>query len=82
MCFIVAPDSRRQGVATALLDAAVEYLRGLGLRAAEAYPPLKGPDDPALWPAVNYHGPLSMFEKAGFRTVREAGGYATVRKEL
>jgi GNAT superfamily N-acetyltransferase len=60
VCFVVAPDARRQGVATALLDFAIEYLRHRGMTAVEAYPPLSSPDDPMLWPRRNYHGPLSM----------------------
>src|SRR5207245_8710575 len=38
VCFVVAPDQRRQGIATQLLEAAVEHLRSRGLRTAEAYP--------------------------------------------
>lgn len=65
-------DQRRQGVATALLDAAVEHLRTRGMTAAEAYPIL-GEVDPANWPQVNYVGPLSMYVKAGFDLVRLPG---------
>ena len=34
VCFVVAPDARRQGIATALLGAAVEHLRERGMTAA------------------------------------------------
>ena len=30
----------------------------------------------------NYHGPLSMYEKAGFTKLREGDGWAVLRKEL
>jgi len=82
VCFVVAPDARRQGVATMLLDAAVEYLRRRGMTAIEAYPPLVSEDDPLLWPRRNYHGPLSMYLKAGFREVTRNPASITVRREL
>ena len=82
VCFVVAPDARRQGVATTLLDAALEYLRGRGMTAVEAYPPLVSEDDPQLWPRRNYHGPLSMYLRAGFREVGRNPSSVTVRREL
>jgi GNAT superfamily N-acetyltransferase len=82
VCFMVAPDARRQGVATTLLDAACDYLKGRGMTAVEAYPPLTSPDDPALWPRRNYHGPLSMFVSAGFTEVERSEWSITVRREL
>lgn len=82
VCFMVAPDARRQGVATSLLDAACDYLKRRGMTAAEAFPPLQSPDDPTLWPRRNYHGPLSMFVKAGFHEVSRNEWSITVRREL
>jgi GNAT superfamily N-acetyltransferase len=82
VCFVVAPDARRQGVATVLLDAAVEYLRQRGMTAVEAYPPPLSPDDPMLWPRRNYHGPLSMYVKTGFREISRNEWSVTVRREL
>jgi GNAT superfamily N-acetyltransferase len=82
VCFVVAPDARRQGVATSLLDEAVRYLRDRGMTAVEAYPPPVSPDDPALWPRRNYHGPLSMYLKAGFHEVSRNEWAVTVRREL
>jgi GNAT superfamily N-acetyltransferase len=82
VCFVVAPDARRHGVATELLDKAVDYLRERGMTAIEAYPPLVSPDDPALWPRRNYHGPLSMYLKAGFHEVSRNESAITVRREL
>jgi hypothetical protein len=40
------------------------------------------PDDPALWPRRNYHGPLSMYLKAGFHEVSRNEWAVTVRREL
>jgi GNAT superfamily N-acetyltransferase len=82
VCFVVSPDSRRQGVATALLDAAIAHLRERGMIAVEAYPPLSSPDDPQKWPQTNYHGPLSMYLKAGFAEVSRNEWSITVRRDL
>lgn len=81
VCFVVAPDQRRQGIATRLLDAALEHLRRRGMRVAEAYP-FVGEPDPAGWPQVNYLGPLSMYVKAGFDIAERHDKYAVVRKSL
>jgi GNAT superfamily N-acetyltransferase len=82
VCFVVAPDARRQGVATALLDAAIEHLRTRGMTSVEAYPPLVSPDDPQKWPQTNYHGPLSMYLKAGFSEVSRTEWSITVRRKV
>lgn len=81
VCFVVAPDSRRQGIATALLAAAIDHLRERGMRAVEAYP-WAGEVDRARWPWVNYVGPLSMYERAGFEIVARHDDFYTVRRSL
>ena len=81
VCFVVAPDQRRQGIATQLLDAAVDHLRSRGMKIAEAYPRL-GEIDPARWVWSQYVGPLSMYEKAGFEIAETRDKFAIVRKEL
>jgi len=81
VCFVVAPDQRRQGVATTLLDAALEHLRKRGMATAEAYPFL-GEIDPARWAQSNYVGPLSMYVKAGFEVAEKHDEYAVVRRPL
>ena len=63
VCFVVPPEHRHQGVATALLQGAIEYARKRGVTLLEAYPVDKaerGRDD-WLW-----HGAKSMYDKAGF----------------
>lgn len=65
VCFVVARRSRGQGIATALLDAAVEYARSHGATVLEAYP---ADTDGGRIPAASaFKGTVSMFERAGFR---------------
>ena len=67
MCFVVSRPARGQGVATALLDAAIVFARARGATTLEAYPVDPGA---ARVPAANaFGGPLSMFERAGFTVV-------------
>lgn len=81
VCFVVAPDQRRQGVATTLLEAALEHLKKRGVKAVEAYPVI-GEIDPTRWSQINYMGPLSMYLKAGFEVVKKEDGRAVVRRSL
>jgi ribosomal protein S18 acetylase RimI-like enzyme len=77
-CFVIAAPYRGHGVASKLLDAAIERLRARGLRAVEAYPSRTGDDSPQ----GNYRGPLSLFVRAGFEPYRERDRYLVVRKAL
>jgi ribosomal protein S18 acetylase RimI-like enzyme len=81
VCFVVAPDQRRQGVATQLLDAALEHLRNRGMSTAEAYPRLSEVD-PARWVWSQYAGPLSMYLKAGFAIAETLADFYVVRRQL
>jgi GNAT superfamily N-acetyltransferase len=81
VCFVVAPDQRRQGIATHLLDAAIEDLRSRGMTTAEAYP-WRGEVDPARWVWAQYVGPLSMYLKAGFEIAAEQDDFCIVRRRL
>jgi GNAT superfamily N-acetyltransferase len=79
-CFVVRVGHRRKGVARALLDAAVEQARAGGARVVEAFPV-----DAAMGSssAELYHGPLSVFEAAGFETVaRHSAKRAVVQLQL
>jgi GNAT superfamily N-acetyltransferase len=66
VCFVVAADARRQGVANLLLDHAVAYAADHGAKLLESYPVEPGPkpSSASLW-----RGTVSMFERAGFTTV-------------
>lgn len=68
VCFVVGRKARGRGVASALLDAAIDYAREHGARLLEAYPvDTSGGRVPA---AEAFKGTLGMFEQAGF-TVAE-----------
>jgi len=63
VCFVVPARHRHQGVASALLQAAVAYARKRGVGLIEAYPVDKTErsQDEWLW-----HGAKSMYDRAGF----------------
>jgi GNAT superfamily N-acetyltransferase len=67
VCFVVARHARGQGVARALLDAAIVYARDHGATLLEAYPAdTEGGRIPA---AHAFKGTVPMFEGAGFEVV-------------
>jgi len=76
-CFVIAAPYRKHGVASALLDAALDRLRARGVRVAEAYPSRNQSS-----PQSNYRGPLQMFLRAGFEPYRETERHLIVRKTL
>jgi GNAT superfamily N-acetyltransferase len=77
-CFVVAPEARGRGVATALLAAACDGLRTQGMTAVQARPARD-----AEGAAANHLGPLSMYLAAGFAIVRDDGDrHVIVRKAL
>ncbi len=63
LCFIVEPNHQGKGVATALLDFAIEDLTTQGFTTVEAAP--LASDEFASWA---YRGKLSTFLKAGFQS--------------
>lgn len=76
VCFVVGRRSRGQGVAAALLDAAIDYARDHGATVLEAYP-VEIPEGARIASANAYHGTLSMFERAGFEVVERRQHSAT-----
>ena len=70
VCFAVSTSARGQGVARALLDAAIVYARERGADAVEAYPVAIGDGTP-IHPDAAFTGTLPMFERAGFEVVAE-----------
>ena len=68
VCFVVGRHHRRQGVAAALLGAAIEYAGANGARTLEGYPLHESRGKVAS--SAAYVGTQAMFERAGF-TVAE-----------
>ncbi len=72
VCFAIDRHARRQGVANALLDAAVAYAFDHGASAVEAYPHVSSGGD--------YMGSVPLYEQAGFEQVRTANKRAIYRR--
>jgi GNAT superfamily N-acetyltransferase len=81
-CFVVRPGARQRGVASALLDGAIDLARRHGARLVEGYPV----DTAAKANASSselFHGPLSVFLRCGFTEVaRPRGARPVVRRVL
>lgn len=81
-CFFVKSGCRGQGVASALLTAALEILRRSGARVVEGYPAKPGKDGKYV-AAFAWTGTRSLFGKLGFTPVgSEEGGKVRVRLAL
>ena len=77
VCFYVHPSAKRDGVARALLEAAIERAAAHGAPLLEGYPVREGHMN-----IDAYTGYLPMFLDAGFEAVREAGRRTFVRRRL
>ncbi|MEO8524355.1 MAG: GNAT family N-acetyltransferase [Caldimonas sp.] len=78
LCFLVAPNSRGRGIATALLKAACASLKAQGLAIVEANPRPQAKQD-----AENHFGPLGMYLAAGFEVRRtDPDGSVWVEQQL
>jgi GNAT superfamily N-acetyltransferase len=73
VCFAVDKEARGKGVASELLDAAVEYAFARGATSVEAYPHVAN--------ATDYMGHTELYRRAGFAHVRDANKRAIVRIE-
>ena len=73
VCFTVDKNAQRQGVARALLAAAIEHAFAHGASSLEAYP--------HKTERVNYMGHVELFEAAGFLPVRETSKRVVMRLE-
>jgi GNAT superfamily N-acetyltransferase len=80
LCFVVKPGHRRQGVAGALLAAAVDFARARGARAVEGHPI----DDArrTVHAMEAYVGVASMFARAGFTEIDRRGARPVYRLDL
>jgi GNAT superfamily N-acetyltransferase len=77
VCFYVYPSAKRNGVASALLDAAIDRATSSGAATLEGYPVRKGHMN-----IDAYTGYLPMFLDAGFQIARRAGRRTIVTHRL
>jgi GNAT superfamily N-acetyltransferase len=77
VCFYVHSAAKREGIASALLDAALDHARAQGVRIVEGYPVRERHMN-----IDAYTGYLPMFLAAGFVPVRDAGRRVIVRRRL
>ncbi|HEY0089680.1 MAG TPA: GNAT family N-acetyltransferase [Candidatus Lokiarchaeia archaeon] len=77
VCFLIAPDFRRQGIARKFLRKAINLFKDQDFQYLEAYP-RKG----KLSNANHYHGPLSLYTSEGFTMYKEYEEFFIVRKNL
>jgi GNAT superfamily N-acetyltransferase len=77
VCFVIAPEHRRRGVARSLLAAALASARDQGLEQAEAYPRRR-----ARTAAQHCHGPLELYLQQGFAVHKEFPDFWIVRRDL
>ena len=78
VCFVIAPEYRQKGVATALLERIIADAGADGYTAVEGYPRLRYDDREPF----GYNGPVRLYEKCGFINAGQHGVVAVMRKEL
>lgn len=69
-------------MASALLVAADDHLRDLGMVVAEAYPRAVPPREGMGWTSSFYKGSRSMFEQAGYQHVADVDFFHVMRKPV
>lgn len=77
-CFLIDPDERRRGIASFLLDAAVEHARTLGAVSLEGLP--RGAIDTS--DGEQWTGPWKMYDRAGFTKIHDFEPYPVFRLDL
>jgi len=77
VCFIIAPECRGKGVASALLEHIVSDARVKGYAAVEGYANIRKEQT-----YYDYKGPVHLYEKAGFVEVARVDDIAVMRKVL
>ena len=80
VCFVVAPDERRRGIASALLAGALADLDARGIRIVDAYPRAEETSEP--FAQDHYRGPRALFGAHGFEPLAREGRVQTMRRSL
>lgn len=82
-CFFVRNGYRGQGVATAMIEAALRSIKGRGGKIAEGYPAKPPKDGKPIPHAFAWTGTVRLFEAAGFTVAgNRDGGKVRMRKAL
>jgi len=76
-CFVIAPEMKRMGVATRLLERVCRDAAGEGFNYVEAYPNRK-----SRHVSRDFVGPLAMYEKCGFSEYAKVKRTLVVRRAL
>lgn len=77
VCYTIAPDFRRKGIATQMLEMVCADAKEEGYTLVEAYP---GKSVENIH--RNYHGPFPLYEKCGFSLFKDLEKESIVRKYL
>jgi len=77
VCFAISPGYRGKGIATALLERIIADAGAEGYAAVEGYAELQ--KDRAFY---DFHGPVKLYEKAGFTEVARIDDRVVMRKIL
>ena len=77
VCFEIAPEYRGMGIASAFIDRVCADAKLKGYAAVEGYSKIyEGRND------YDYHGPVRLYQKAGFQEVLRQDGQIIMRKVL
>lgn len=76
-CFVIAPDMKRKGVATRLLNYACQDAAHDGFDFVEAYPNIEPKDE-----NINFRGAIGLYKKCGFTIQYETANKYVMRKSL
>ena len=77
VCFLIRPDKRRSGIASALLERVLRDAREEGYDVVEAYPSKSEPNQYS-----HYHGFPLMYEREGFTEYKNLEKFVIIRKNL
>jgi GNAT superfamily N-acetyltransferase len=78
-CFVTRQGYRKRGITYALAAATVEYARGKGARALEAYPMVTAPGQEVPWGELHI-GSRQVFADAGFTEVSHPSPHRVVMR--
>ena len=77
VCFEIAPEYRGRGIASAFIDRVCNDAKSKGFAAVEGYAKISDKRDD-----FDYHGPVRLYQKAGFAEVLRENGQVVMRKVL